>query len=426
MAVSQIGLLRSRKVWPLTLAQSCGALNDNLVKNAMLVMALFRLGVGGAGLSALAGALFIAPYILLSASAGTLADRHAKPRLIVFYKIAEIALMAAAAGAFLAASVPALLAVLVGLGVQAALFGPVKYGVLPEYLADDELLAANGIIEATTFLSIVCGTVAGGGLILLDDGPMAVGLAGLLLALLGLFGALRMPARPAADPGLRQGFRIFAETRAVLQAARKARAIWLCVLGLSWFWTMGATLLTEFPVVARDTMQAQGSVLTLLLALFAVGVGAGSIATAGLLGNRPSARYAPYAALGISVFCWDFASAARDAHGLATVAAVLATPTGWRMLADLALLAGCGGVFSVPLYAIIQEAAAPAQRSRMIAANNIMNAVFMVAGSAAAAGLAAWGMDAPGVLRVAAGANLLVAAGIAVGSARKAVAPEIH
>jgi hypothetical protein len=273
MAASSLHLIRSRRLWPLTLAQSCGALNDNLVKNAMIVLAIFRLGIGGTGLSALAGALFIAPYILLSATAGKLADRFAKPRLVVVYKVAEVLLMAAAAGAFLFASVPALLAVLVGLGVQAALFGPVKYGVLPEYLAEDELLAGNGIIEATTFLSIVCGTVAGGGLILLGPGPAVVGVTGVGLALLGLLGALRMPDAPPADPALDLGLNLAAETWRVVRAAAAIRPIWLSVLALSWFWTMGATLLTEFPIVARDTMHAEGSVLTLLLAVFAIGVG---------------------------------------------------------------------------------------------------------------------------------------------------------
>jgi acyl-[acyl-carrier-protein]-phospholipid O-acyltransferase / long-chain-fatty-acid--[acyl-carrier-protein] ligase len=413
MAASSLHLIRSRRLWPLTLAQSCGALNDNLVKNAMIVLAIFRLGIGGAGLSALAGALFIAPYILLSATAGKLADRFSKPRLVVIYKVAEVLLMAAAAGAFLFASVPALLAVLVGLGIQAALFGPVKYGVLPEYLAEEELLAGNGIIEATTFLSIVCGTVAGGGLILLGPGPAVVGAVGLALALLGLFGALRMPDSPPADPALDLGLNLIAETVRVVRAAGAIRPIWLSVLGLSWFWTMGATLLTEFPIVARDTMHAEGSVLTLLLAVFAIGVGIGSIGCARLLHGRVSARLTPFAALGISLFCLDFAWAAQGlttpAHGLTTAAAVLAAPTGWRMLLDLKLLAMCGGVYSVPLYAIIQEAAAPEQRSRMIAANNIMNALFMVTGSAAAAGLAAAGLDAPAVLRVAAAVNLAAA-----------------
>ncbi|MFL5285764.1 MAG: MFS transporter [Rhodopila sp.] len=409
MAASPLHLIRSRRLWPLTLAQSCGALNDNLVKNAMIVLAIFRLGIGGAGLSALAGALFIAPYILLSATAGKLADRFSKPRLVVIYKLAEVALMLAAAGAFLGDSVPALLAVLVGLGIQAALFGPVKYGVLPEYLAEDELLGGNGIIEATTFCSIVCGTVAGGGLILLGPGPAVVGATGVALALLGLFGALRMLDSPPADPALDLGLNLAAETWRVVRGARAIRPIWLSVLGLSWFWTMGATLLTEFPIVARDTMRAEGSVLTLLLAVFAIGVGIGSIGCTRLLHGQVSARLTPFAAVGISLFCLDFAWAATAAHGLTTAGAVLAAPAGWRMLLDLALLAMCGGVYSVPLYAIIQEAAAPAQRSRMIAANNIMNALFMVAGSAAAAGLAAAGLDAPAVLRVAAAVNLTAA-----------------
>nr|WP_294526666.1 MFS transporter [uncultured Rhodopila sp.] len=431
MAAPLSELIRSRRLWPLTLAQSCGALNDNLVKNAMVVLAIFRLGVGGAGLSALAGALFIAPYILLSATAGKLADRLSKPRLVVVYKAMEIALMTAAAGAFLFASVPALLAVLVGLGIQAALFGPVKYGVLPEYLADGELLAGNGVIEATTFVSIVCGSVAGGGLILLESGPAVVGATGILLALVGLFGALRMPALPAADPRLDPGWNVAKETWRVVGAARAVRPIWLSVLGLSWFWVMGATLMTEFPVIARDTMQAGGSVLTLLLAVFAVGVGIGSLGCGRLLNGRVSARFAPIAAVGISLFCWDFAAAASGAHGLVSARAVLEAPAGWRMLLDLTLLAICGGIFSVPLYAIIQEAAAPAQRSRMIAANNIMNALFMVAGSGTAAGLAGIGLDAPAVLRVAAGLNLVAAGLIYVAfrgtllvSSREAVAPE--
>ena len=233
MAVSLIGLVRSRQLWPIVLVQSCGALNDNLVKNAMVVLAIFRLGIGGTGLSALAGALFIAPYILLSATAGTLADRFSKPRLVLIYKLAELLLMAAAAAAFLCASVPALQAVLVGLGVQAALFGPVKYGVLPEYFAADQLVAGNGIIEATTFLSIVCGTVAGGVLILLPSGSVAVDAAGLLLSLTGLFGALRMPPAPPADPTLRLGFNVVADSWRIVRSASRLRPIWLSVLGLS-------------------------------------------------------------------------------------------------------------------------------------------------------------------------------------------------
>ncbi len=211
MSVSPLALLKTRRLWPLALTQSCGALNDNLVKNAMIVLALFRLGIGGAGLSALAGALFIAPYILLSATAGKLADRFPKPRVILTYKLLELLLMLAAAAAFLTASVPGVAGVLFALGVQAALFGPVKYGVLPEHLAEHELVAGNGMVEATTFLSIVCGTVAGGALMLLPDGAVLVGTTG-SLALVGVFAAWRIPAVPAADPTLRLSFNLFTET----------------------------------------------------------------------------------------------------------------------------------------------------------------------------------------------------------------------
>ncbi len=172
-------LLFSRRLGPLCLTQTCGAFNDNLVKNAMVVLAIFKLGAGGAGLAALAGALFIAPYALLSATAGQLADRFDKSRLIQATKAAEVLLMGLSAYAFLANSVPGLLAVLFGLGVQATMFGPLKYGILPDHLRDDELIAGNGLIEASTFLAILAGTVAGGALVLLDAGPAIVGAAGL-------------------------------------------------------------------------------------------------------------------------------------------------------------------------------------------------------------------------------------------------------
>jgi MFS family permease len=393
----------------LVLAQSCGAFNDNLVKNAMVVLAIFQLHIGGAGLSALAGALFIAPYALLSATAGKLADRFEKPRLIRLYKAMEVALMVLAALAFLSGNVPALLAVLVGLGVQAALFGPVKYGVLPELLAEDELIAGNGMIEATTFLCIVAGTVAGGGLILLGGGTAIVGVVGMALSLLGLFGAMRMPEAAAADPSLRIRWNLLAETSQLLRLARGQSDVWLCILGLSWFWTVGATLMTEFPVIARDTLRGDGSVMTLLLSVFAIGVGAGSILCAKLLHGEVSPRFVPFAALGISLFCWDFARATEAAGGLANAAAVAGSLQGWRAGLDLFLLAACGGVFSVPLYAIIQDAAKPAERSRMVAANNVMNALFMVLGAAAAALLSGLGSSAPLVLIITAAANFLVA-----------------
>jgi acyl-[acyl-carrier-protein]-phospholipid O-acyltransferase/long-chain-fatty-acid--[acyl-carrier-protein] ligase len=204
VSVSPIGLLKTRRLGPLALTQSCGALNDNLVKNAMVVLALFQLGVGGVGLSALAGALFIAPYILLSATAGKFADRFSKPRIILIYKAAELLLMAAAAAAFLTESVPGLLVVLTGLGVQATLFGPVKYSILPQLLAPGELVGGNALIEMGTFLAILLGTIGGG--LAVAGGATGLHLLGyglLAIAATGFATSLFVPAVRAENPSLR-------------------------------------------------------------------------------------------------------------------------------------------------------------------------------------------------------------------------------
>ncbi len=402
-----MNLLATRRLGPLCLTQTCGAFNDNLVKNAMVVLAIFKLGAGGAGLAALAGALFIAPYALLSATAGQLADRFDKSRLIQATKAAEVVLMGLAAWAFLAESVPGLLAVLFGLGVQATMFGPLKYGILPDHLRDEELVAGNGMIEASTFLAILAGTVAGGALALLSSGPAVVGGVGVVVSLVGLASSLWVPHAPAADGSLRIGWNILRETVSVVRQARMIRPVWLSILGLSWFWAIGATLLSEFPTVAKDVLGADGHVVTLLLTMFAVGIGVGSMLCARLLHGEVSARFVPFAALGITVFTWDFGATVIGLR-LANVSAVLTSPMGWRMLIDLLLLSVCGGLYSVPLYAIVQEQSEPSHRARTIAANNIVNAVMMVLGAGFVGGFAAVGVSAPRVLQVAAVANFLV------------------
>jgi len=412
---SSLSLLASRRLGPLCAAQACGAFNDNLAKNAMVVLAIFQLGSGGTGLSALAGALFIAPYALLSATAGQLADRYDKSRLIRIMKLAEIALMLVAGAGFLTGSVPLLLAVLFGLGVQATMFGPLKYGILPDHLADDELVAGNGLVEASTFLAILAGTIAGSALVLLPGGTFIVSAAGLAVSALGLVAALGIPRAPAADASLRIGWNIFRETGLVMRQASGNRPVWLSILALSWFWAMGGTLLTEFPAVVRDALGADGHVVSLLLGVFSVGVGVGSLLCARLLHGEISARHVPFAALGLTLFMLDFGATTQAAGGahLVSVDAVLASPIGWRILGDLFLLAACGGLYSVPLFAILQEFSAPSHRARMVAANNVANALLMVAAAAMVAGLAAADIPSPRVLEGAAVANFLVALVIA-------------
>jgi acyl-[acyl-carrier-protein]-phospholipid O-acyltransferase/long-chain-fatty-acid--[acyl-carrier-protein] ligase len=406
---SSTSLLRSRRLWPLMATQTLGALNDNLFKNALVVMTLFRLADGGPSIVALAGGLFILPYAVFSATAGQLADRFEKSRQIRIVKAAEIVLMAAAALGFMLDSLPMLLAVLTGLGVQATFFGPLKYGSLPTLLAEEELVAGNGLIEAGTFGGILAGTIGGGALILLDHGATIVAAAGLAIAVAGLATAFAIPKIPSAATGLRIGWNPWRETVALVRSAHAIRPVWLCILGLSWFWVMGATLLTELPTVARFDLAADGHVITLMLAFFSVGVGIGSMLCPRLLRGEVTARPVPFVALALSLFTWDFAHAAAAAGRLADVSAVLHSLTGLRLLADLLLIGVCGGIYSVPLYAIMQELAGEGHQSRMTAANNVMNAAAMAVAAAVIAVLAGAGMSAPAILTLAAAINLGVA-----------------
>lgn len=406
-------LLNSRRFLPLFLTQALGALNDNVFKNAFVVLVIFQATKGGPLLVALAGALFILPYALLSSLAGELADRFDKSRLIRLTKLFECALMLVGALGLATGSVALMMAVLLGLGVQATFFGPLKYGILPDHLAATELVRGNALIEAGTFGAILVGTIAGGVLVGLPHGEAVVGGAGLAIALAGLAAAWAVPAAPAAAPGLRIRANILAGTAALLRDARQDRAVWLAILGLSWFWALGAVFLAEFPVLAQRHFGADNQVVTLMLACFAVGVGIGSMLAGRLLRGRVSAAPVPAAALALSVCALGFAAAiwgVLPADGWTGIAAIAAHPRAILAMALLMGTAAAGGVFSVPLYAVIQHRAAPGWRARMIAANNVMNAVLMVAGSAVLAGLSALGVSPAAVFAIAGVLNLIVAA----------------
>jgi len=404
-----VTLLGSRRFLPLFVTQALGALNDNLFKNALVVLVLFDVSQsGGTVLVELSGGVFILPYALLSATAGRLADRMEKSQLIRMTKLAELGLMLLAALGFLTGSVALMMAVLFGLGVQATFFGPVKYGILPNLLTEAELMAGNGLVEAGTFLGILAGTIAGGALILLPGGAEIVAVAGVVVALAGIGSAWFIPPAPVAEPGLRLGWNIWQQTVVLLRESRHVPTIWMCTLGISWFWVIGATMLAAFPPLARDTLGADGHVVTLMLAAFSVGIGVGSMLCARLLHGEVSARLVPYAAAGLSVFIWDFAHVAVTAGRLADVGAVISHFSGVRMVTDLTLLAVSGGLYSVPLYALIQERSDAARRSRMIACNNVVNAAAMVLAAGTTAVFSAAGLSPPDILRVLAGVNLLV------------------
>lgn len=394
-------LLLSARFLPLFITQLLGALNDNLFKNALVVYVIFHAESGGPSLVAAAGGVFILPYVLFSATAGQLADRYDRSRLIRITKLFEIGLMLLAAIGFLTGSVVFLMAVLFGLGVQATFFGPLKYGILPDHLRPDEIVAGNARIEAGTFIGILLGTIAGSLLILPSSGRALVSVAGIAVAIFGAGAAFRVPPAPAAASELRLGWNIARETFVLLRHARTNRPVWLAILGLGWFWTLGAAFLAEFPVLAERNFAAEGHVITVLLTMFALGVGAGSMLVSRLLRGEISARHAPVALVLLSLFAADFAwtcMGVSPASGWHSLAGLLAAPRAWRALAALFLVAACGGVFSVPLYAIVQERSAPQHRARMIAATNVVNAACMVAGAVVLAALAATGMGAPAIL----------------------------
>jgi acyl-[acyl-carrier-protein]-phospholipid O-acyltransferase/long-chain-fatty-acid--[acyl-carrier-protein] ligase len=410
MTTSPLRLLGDRRFGPLFVTQTLGAVADNLVKNALVVLALFSLAEHGPIVVALAGGLFILPDVVLSATAGQLADRQDKAQLIRWTKWLELGLMCVSAAGFLLGSVALLLLVLLGLGLQATLFSPLKFAILPDHLREEELIEGNGLLEAGTFLGILAGTIAGGALIALSGGGAIVAAAGLACSVAGLLAAFRIPPTRPSDPGLRIEPNVLRETLALVRQARGNRPVWLSILGLGWFWTVGATLLSAFPVVAKETLGGSAGVITLLLTVFAVGVGIGSVLCARLLRGEVTPRLVPFASLAITVFGLDFAVAAWSAGaagGLASPGAVLSSFAGWRLLIDLFLLAAAGGLYSVPLYAIIQGRSPPEARSRMFAANNVIGSGFMVAGAAVFALLAALGWDAPAILVLTAALNVV-------------------
>ena len=413
-------LLRQRRVAPFFWTQFSGAANDNLFKFAFTVMVTYQLQVSWlppalAGL--VIGALFIAPFLLFSATSGQLCDRFEKTRVIRAVKNLEIAIMAVAALAFVidAPDLQAglLLACTFLMGLHSTLFGPVKYALLPQVLSERELVGGNAMVESGTFVAILLGNLAGGLLIALPGvGREAVALSCLALAGLGRWSAARMQALPATDPQLRINWNPWTETANNLRLARADTVSWQMMLGISWLWFFGAVFLSQFPVLAKEVLRGDEQVASLLLVVFSLGIGAGSLLCSRLSRGQVDIALVPLGALGMSVFTLDFWWAVRSlpAGDLMTVSAFLAQAAHWRVLVDLGLLSVSAGLFSVPMYALIQVRSEPSHRSRMIAANNIVNAMFMVASALISAALLMAGVSLPGLfLCLALGNGLMLA-----------------
>jgi acyl-[acyl-carrier-protein]-phospholipid O-acyltransferase/long-chain-fatty-acid--[acyl-carrier-protein] ligase len=391
-------LLRSRRFAPLFVTQFLGAFNDNLLKSGLAIFVTYRLaaegGADAATLVMIAGAIFIAPFFLFSGASGTLADQVDKAKIARWVKIAEIFIMATGAAGFATASVPLLLIALFGLGTHSTVFGPIKYALLPEHLAEHELVAGNALIEAGTFLAILFGTILGGSLMQIASGGLVVGVLGVAVALTGWISARFIPLAPPRAGNVARP-RLFHDSIDVVKHVAARDDLFLTVLALSWFWLIGGTLVSGLPVFAKDVLFANEQVVTLMLALFAVGVATGSFMAERLLHGDVSARFVPGSALAMALFAFDlFLSSAGRAPSAtpSTIATFVAQRENWRVLADLFGLAVAGGIFTVPLYALLQHASEPEHRARVIAANNIINSLFMTASAVFAAWVLARGL----------------------------------
>jgi 1-acyl-sn-glycerol-3-phosphate acyltransferase len=385
---SQYSLLGEKRFGPFFVAQFLGAFNDNVFKNALLLMIAFhaadRFSASSNTLINLSAGLFILPFFLFSATAGQLADKFEKSLLIRLVKLLEIAIMSLAAIALWFDSILVLIALLFLMGMQSSLFGPVKYGILPQLLSDDELLGGNGLVEMGTFLAILLGTALGGVLIgFADYGRALVAAAVVTVACLGYLSSLAIPRIPAVDPQMQINWNPISETFHIMGYARENRTVFLCILGISWFWFIGAIYLTQLPNFSLYYLSGNEQVVTLLLALFSIGVGAGSLLCERLSGHRIDIGLVPFGAIGLTLFGLDLAlmQPRQEDAALLSALAWLQSSGALRVVLDILLLGMFGGFYIVPLYATVQQRSAPQHRSRIIAANNVLNALLMVGAS---------------------------------------------
>lgn len=413
---SQFRLLASRRFGPLFATQFLGAFNDNLFKNALVLLITYRSasvsGLRPEVLVNLCGGILILPFFLFSASAGQLSDKLERSRIVRLVKLLEVAIMALATVGFVTASLGVLLGCLFLMGTHSAFFGPVKYALLPQHLRQDELVGGNALVESGTFVAILLGTIAGG--VLMADASRGAWLASagaVAIAVAGYLASRFIPHSPAPEPGLRFNWNPLSETWHNLRFAARNRAVFQSLLGISWFWFLGALMLAQFPVYAKDYLGGDAGVVTLLLAVFSIGVGTGSLLTERLSGHKVEIGLVPFGSIGLTVFALDlfFASPAAASGTLLSAGAFVQQAGSVRVLLDLFCMGVFGGFYVVPLYALIQNRTEASHTARVIAANNILNAVFLVIAALFGALLLARGFSVPQLFLMSAILNAVVA-----------------
>jgi len=398
----QFSLMKQRRFLPFFLTQFFGAFNDNFYKNALVVLLTYQTAhystLNAGVLVNLCAGLFILPFFLFSATAGQIADKYEKSRLIRLTKLLEIIIMLMVCTAFALESLALLLVTLFLMGSQSSLFGPVKYALLPQHLRQDELIGGNALVESGTFLAILLGTIGGGLLISVDHGTRWVAVAGIALSILGYASSRAIPLAPAASPQLKINWNPVTETWRNFSFICSNRAVFLAILGISWFWFYGAMFLSQFPAFAKNALGGNEHTVTLLLAMFSIGIGIGSLLCERLSAGKVELGLVPFGSIGLSLFAldlwWHAPAVNATSASLLPLSAVLGQPGTWHVLFDLIGIGVFGGFYIVPLYALLQTRSEESHRSRVIAGNNIVNSLFMVLAAAMGAGLVAAGFSA--------------------------------
>ena len=396
-------LMGQRRFAALFWVQSLGAFNDQVFKTGLLTLLTFRLadklGLDASLHNTLGAALFILPFALFAPTAGQIADGVDKAKMMRFVKFTEIVLMVLAAIAYQIQNLAFLYVLLFLMGAQSAAFAPIKYGVLPQYMRENELISANGLIQGATFLAILLGQIAGAKLILTDAGVTIIGIVVIGVALIGFAASwFAPPAPPLGDPP-RVDWLFPRAMWNVIISGRKVPKAFEAILGIAWFWFVGATFLTLLPPYAKEALHGGEDVFILLLATFSVGVAIGAVLCGKIFGSQARVRTAAWGAAGIALFSvllWIatriYVARATVGEDLAGIGVFLSEPTAWLVLICFAMMAACAGLYLTPVNVVLQVEAPPSERGRFIACSNTVDAVAMTLSAALAAALTALGM----------------------------------
>ena len=379
-------LMLSDRFWPIYWTQFWGAMNDNILKNAIVILITFKsyslLGLNESQMVALCGGIFILPFFLFSSLAGQYSDKLSKSKLVILTKIIEVGVIILGAFGFFYESITLLMTSLFLAGVQSTIFGPAKYSILPELLTEDELVQGNALVEMGTFLSILFGMIIGTMLPAKENSAMLISITILAVSIFGLICSLKVPKLAPVEPTLKIDPNLFRSTLEIIKISKQVKSIYISILGISWFWFFGAALLSIFPVYVKDILHANGDVVTLVLAIFSIGVAIGSIFCERVSHGKVELGLVPVGSIGISLFVLSLYLIGKpyEASGeLLGFSEFLNQPNTFPIIISLFGLSIMSGFFIVPLYTFLQVRSDRETRSRIIAANNIMNAIFMVA-----------------------------------------------